>query len=138
MWELKRKEDYFIKRYHDENPGTLFLEAHVVFIERRSRARRIDGILIPGEENIVYPQGTYSIEKLKESIQGKTIHLIESKQELGRYVIGQLVVGESLLYEVYKPEKVIMVVVCGKGNKDVEWYCNRNHIKVCIYPEMKN
>lgn len=134
----KIKESDFIEQYHDENPGTLFLEARVVFIERRNRARRIDGILIPGEEDIAYQQGNYSIEKLKESIQGKTIHLIESKQELDRYVIGQLVVGESLLYEVYKPEKVIMVVVCGKGNKDVEWYCNRNHIKVCIYPENKN
>lgn len=137
MWEPKTAEDYLIKQYLDENPGILFLEAPVFIIENLNRARRIDGILIPGEEIIVYPQGSYNIEQLQDSIKDKTIHLIEAKRKLDRYVIGQLLVGESLVNEVYRPEKIIMVMVSEKGNLDIEWYCNNNDIKIAIYPKTR-
>ena len=134
MWEPKTYEDHLLKRYLDDNPGKLYLEVSVSFMTESIRARRIDGVLIPGEETTVYPQGTYSIGQFRENIKGKTVHLIEAKRGLGRYVIGQMQVGESLLKHVFQPAEIVMVVLGGVGNPDIEWYCNNHNIKVAIYP----
>lgn len=134
MWQPKTYEDHLLKKYHDDNPGSLYLEVSVSFISEPVKARRIDGVLIPGATNRVYPQTSYSIEQFGENVKGKTVHLIEAKRGLGRYVIGQILVGESLLKHVYKPTEIVMVALGGEGNPDIEWFCNNNKIKLAIYP----
>jgi hypothetical protein len=134
MWEPKTFEDQLLKRYLDDNPGKLYLEVSVSFMTELNKARRIDGVLIPGEEAIVYRQGSYSISQFRKDISGKTVHLIEAKRGLGRYVIGQIQVGESLLKHVFQPAEIVMVVLGGEGNPDIEWYCNNHNIKIAIYP----
>lgn len=133
MWEPKTFEDHLLKQYTDENPGKLFLEISVSFYTESNKARRIDGILIPGEETEIYPQGTYNTEQLKKEFKEKKVHLLEAKRNLDRVVVGQVLVGESLFKLAFNPVDIIKVAVCGEGNPDIEWYCRDNNIKVALY-----
>lgn len=135
-WQPKTFEDYLLKRYLDENPGKLFLEVPVSVLSKSDTARRIDGILIPGNTTGIYPQGSYNSQHLYKEFEGQVIHLLEAKSSLDRYLVGQVLVGESLLKRVSNPSEIINVAVCGGGNSDIEWYCKENNIQVAIYDDI--
>ena len=136
MWQPKTFEDYLLKRYLDENPGNLYLEVPVGMLSEASTARRIDGILIPDDKSNIYPQGSYDYQRLYDEIEGQSVHLLEAKSSLDRYVVGQILVGESLLKRTSSPSEIIKVAVCGGGNSDIEWYCKENNIHVAIYDDI--
>ncbi len=70
-------------------------------------------------------------------VKGRNVHLLEAKRKLNRTVIGQVLVGESLLKHVFDPAEVIKVAVCGEGNPDLEWFCRQNEIKVTLFPQVQ-
>ena len=135
-WQPKTFEDHLLKRYLDDNPGRLFLEVPVSVLSDPKTARRIDGILIPGNTIDIYPQGSYLVQNLYKEFEGQVIHLLEAKSSLDRYVVGQVLVGESIFKCAFEPSEIINVVVCGGGNPDIECYCEENKIQVAIYDDI--
>lgn len=126
-------EDLLILEYSKNHSGEIFKEVPVGQIENKKRQRRIDAILIEGNEHEIYEQGTYDINELHKKVKGKKIHLIEAKKNLGRYVVGQVEVGIYLFKKEFKPAEVSGVALCSKNNTDVEKYCNLKNINVIIY-----
>ena len=58
-------EDYLLKQFAHENPGSLFLEVSVSVSSEPNTARRIDGVLVPAKETTIYlenPTARYSAE----------------------------------------------------------------------------
>ena len=133
MWQPSTYEDMLLNEYLKENPGELYLEVPVYYLSKPSQARRIDGILIPGDKTEIFPHGSYSKEDLSQKIKGQKVHLLEAKNVLERYVVGQVLVGAMLLEKVFEPAEVIKVAVCGRGNPDIEYFCEHNNIKVALY-----
>ena len=126
-------EDLLIKKYHKDYPGKIYKEVSVGKVENKMRQRRIDAILIEGKENEIIDQGEYNLDEVRNEIMGEKIHLIEAKRSLGRYVIGQIEVGEYLVENDFKPNKVISVALCANSHPDIEKYCELKNIKVEIY-----
>ena len=65
MWKPVTLEDHLIASYHKNNPGILYLEVPVYLQSVRETARRVDAVLIPGPQSIVYEQGDFTIEVIK-------------------------------------------------------------------------
>lgn len=126
-------EDSLIIKYHEDHPGTVYKEFKVGKIDNKMRLRRIDAILIEGEEDIIYEQGEYKVEEVRNKVRGSTIHLIEAKKSLGRYVIGQVEVGKYLFKHDFNPQEVIPIALCARSHSDMVEYCNIKDIKVKIY-----
>ena len=126
-------EDLLIKEYQKKHQGKLYKEVSVGKVENKMRQRKIDGILIEGDENRTYEQGEYNLSEVKKEIKGAVIHLIEAKRILNRTVIGQVEVGEYLVKEDFSPEKIIPIALCANSHSDIEDYCKQKNIKVVIY-----
>jgi len=126
-------EDSLILKYHNDYSGKIYKEVPVGRVDNKKRQRRIDAILIEGEENNIYIWGEYSIKQVKKDIKGKKIHLIEAKRRLGRNVIGQVEVGKYLAKKDFDPKEILCIALCGKGHSDLEEYCDNKDIKVKIY-----
>ncbi len=124
-------EETLVQEYLDDNPGILFMEVSVGRVPGRNR--RIDGILIPGKEKEICRWGEYSKAQLRKDIAGKKIHVIEAKRQLNRASIGQVEVGKFLMQRDFDVKGIVPVIVCGKGQKDLEEYCETKGIKVAIY-----
>jgi len=133
-WQPTTPEDRLLANYHAANSGILFLEVPVGHSAGPAGARRIDGVLVPGDSSEVRPQGSYTTEAFGNAVRGREIHLIEAKQVLNRTVIGQVLVGSGLIRRDFKPAKVIQVAVCGSGHADLEWYCGDQDVRVEIFP----
>lgn len=134
-WTPTTLEDRLLARYHAEHPGTLFVELPVGGADETHGPRRLDGLLLPADESVVYAQGAYSQEEARIAIQGRAVHLLEAKRTLNRNVIGQVVVGAVLLRDQYQPSAIENVAVCGSGNRDLQLVCDELGIGVAIYPE---
>jgi hypothetical protein len=129
LWKPISFEDKLLENYLRKNPGRLFLEVPLWFNVDPSKAKRIDGVLIPGEDTIVYPSGWYSLDELQKAVDNQAVRLIEAKRKLNRSVIGQLLVGKALFKRAFPSTNPIMVVVCAKGHADLEWFCSENEIE---------
>ena len=101
-------EDLLIREYHKNYPGKLYKEVPVGKVENKKRQRRIDSILVEGNESRIYEQNEYNLYELKEEIGGKKIHLIEAKRSLNRTVVGQVEVGEYLVEGDFSPKKLYL------------------------------
>lgn len=133
-WTPTTFEDRLLYKYLNENPGKLFLEVRVGGSEDILNARRIDGVLVPGSKSEVYSPGKYTIQDLKKSLDGSEIHIIEAKGILNRNVIGQVLVGSSLLARKFNPSQIRKVALCSAGEMDLEWFCNPNGVEVAFHP----
>lgn len=133
LWKPTSFEDKLMENYLGKNPGRLFLEVPLWFDVDPNKARRIDGVLIPGEDTIVYPPGSFSLDELQEAFDNQTVHLIEAKRKLNRSVIGQLLVGKALFKRVFASSTPLMVVVCSEEHADLKWFCSENNITVAIF-----
>ncbi len=138
LWQPITFEDELLQKYINQNPGELYLEVPVGITSGLSTARRIDGLLIPGKITTIYPPNELNIEKLKNKVKGKTIHLIEAKRDLNRTVIGQVLVAEKLLDKEYQPSKILKAVVCTNSNEDLEWFCKESDISVSLFSIKKS
>lgn len=132
----KTPEDRLLDAYLEDNPGLLFLEVEVGGRDGPARPRRIDGILIPGDETVVHRQGDYTERMVAKAVEDRTIHLIEAKVRLNRPVIGQVLAGKRLFERRFSPSNVEEVVVCQRGNEDLEWVCEEQSIRVAIFPSV--
>ena len=51
-----------------------------------------------------------------------------------RNVIGQVIVGSSLLKRIFEPSKIHHVALCSAGETDLEWFCEENKVEVALFP----
>lgn len=136
-------EDKLLHAYWQTVGGLIYAE--VVLGGRRlanrwpvgSKPRRIDGvrILLPEERNADSDIITYSSKKAAEfehKIQEYAIEVIEVKTRLGRYVIGQAIIGVDLLELALQPKQVHSIVVCKIGDPVLELICQKRGVKVWI------
>jgi hypothetical protein len=126
-------EDSLLQEHFKTHPGTAYLELKVALSSGLAEARRIDAVLVPGEETQVYGPGDYEHEDAVEAIRQRRIHVIEAKRKLGRGVIGQVLVGRYLVERALEPSEVITDVVCAERNPDLEAFCKDEGIKVHPY-----
>ncbi len=83
LWKPISFEDKLLESYLKANPGRLFLEVPLWFAVDPGGARRIDGVLIPGEDTLVYPSGSYALDNLQEAVDNQAAHLIEANKSRG-------------------------------------------------------
>lgn len=120
-----RGEDALLLQYWEEVGGLLFTEVSVL-------TRRIDGIrcLTSPENDIV----SFSpAEFLKATFSESSYEIIEVKPTLTRGVIGQVIVGATLLeMSEYKipAANIKKVVVCGRKNIFLEEACQKLGVTV--------
>lgn len=133
MWEPDTLEVRLLDRYHSEHPGELFLELEVGGADPTHGPRRIDGLLIPGEESVVHRQNTYAPEEAEEAIHGRRAHLLEAKRTLNRNVIGQVVAGRELVQSELQPSQIVSVAVYADRNLDLEQVCQTLGIELAHF-----
>ena len=133
MVEFLSAEDKLLQKYWEQNPGTLFKEVALSNSEERSRARRLDAIILPTRKKEVYARKDISESELKKFIENSEVEMVEVKKELNRTVIGQILVGGYLLNKYYKPKRITPVIICSKNHSDLEEFCNRNNIKLIVF-----
>jgi len=133
MWHPNTLEDRLLARYHEEHPGTLFLELEVGGEDPVHRPRRIDGVLVPAGDSVVRPQQGYSRQDALDAIRGQPVHLLEAKRTLNRNVFGQVVAGVDLLRRGFEPSEIVAVAVCADGNLDIQGVCERHGIDVALF-----
>ena len=133
-WTPRTPEDRLLALYLAANPGLLFLEVEVGQGDDYCGPRRLDGLLVPGGENRVRAQGTFSRADVVAAVQGQHVHVLEAKRKLNRTVIGQVQVGVALFRRDFSPASVQGVAVCALGNPDLEWYCREQDIQTALYP----
>lgn len=134
MWSPKTVEDKLISQYIKKHPGVVFLEVPIYLRNRSENARRIDALILPDNETTIYERGSYSTDDLGNRVCNKSITIIEVKRSLNRPVIGQILIGKSIIEEMLEPSEVNMTVVVGKGDSDLEDYCRKVGINVEIFP----
>jgi hypothetical protein len=137
MWTPSTLEDHLLQEYFSEYPGTAFLELPVSLLNDPSRARRIDAVLVPDAPSEVHPPSEYDIDKVREAIHGKSIHVIEAKYALNRGVIGQVLVAKHLIERVMEPTEVVMDVVYVEDNADLKEFCEVQGINTHPYPHVR-
>ena len=127
-------EDLLLDEHFKTHPGTAYLELKVGLSSELAHARRIDAVLVPGEETQVYGPGDYRHADAVEAIRQRRVHIIEAKRKLNRGVIGQVLVGKYLVERALEPSEVIMDVVCAEENPDLRQFCGAEGIDVHLYP----
>jgi hypothetical protein len=136
-------EDKLLHAYWKAVGGVIYTE--VVIGGRRkaniwpsgSKPRRIDGVRIllpevlnPDSDIIAY--SSKNSDEFEHKIHEYAAEVIEVKTRLGRYVIGQAIIGVDLLELAYQPKQVHSIVVCKTGDPLMELLCQRRDVKVCI------
>lgn len=133
-WQPSTVEDHLLHAYLDNHPGQLFLEVRVGGSEHSHHARRIDGVLVPGDKTVALPPHKYSRIQLRDAVDGAPVHIIEAKRRLNRSVIGQLLAGQTLFNRKFGATAARLVALCGAGEQDLEWVCEERGIEVAIHP----
>lgn len=143
--EKRRPQDKLLLRYWQLVGGLVFAEVRVggpgpgPHWPEGSKARRIDGVRVlpftagafPGD---IVKFGERQSEEFENQIAGAWVETIEVGATLGRYVIGQAIVGADLLHMGYGPAGVEKVIVCGQGDPLLESWCQEHGIKVWVAP----
>lgn len=135
------KEDEILLEYWQEVGGLIFAEVVVGGRGQGSRwpkgskARRIDALRFSNFEALDLSPGivTYRRENkdfIEELIQKSTVEMIEIKEKLGRYVIGQAIIGVDLLELRYGDVDADAVILCRVGDPLLEMICQRHAIQV--------
>jgi hypothetical protein len=136
-------EDRLLYAYWQAVGGVIYTEV-VIGGQRKanswpsgSKPRRIDGvrILLPEVLNADSDIITYSwknADEFEHKIQEYVVEVIEVKTRLGRYVIGQAIIGVDLLELASQPKQVHSVVVCKIGDPLMELLCQKRNVKVWI------
>ncbi len=52
----------------------------------------------------------FSYDDFKKSVSNKSVELIEAKQKLNRFVIGQVIAGYDMFEREYNPQYIEMVI----------------------------
>ncbi|TFB13581.1 hypothetical protein E3U55_15790 [Filobacillus milosensis] len=139
-WTAKTPEDLLLQKYWDEHKGVIFVEVPIGSPygvgkwPKGSKRRRIDAIRITSSS---IPDGIYKLSNNENmldylSLTG-SIELIEIKQKLSRYIIGQVIAGVDMFEYEYSFENIIPKIICTEGDPALEWVCDKREISVAYH-----
>lgn len=144
-WTPSTKEDKLIYEYWCKKGGHLYLEVPIgnssgyCNWEKGSKIRRIDAIRLPNEnfknqhnKDNIFSSKQYNTSELPNIFRSNCIELIEAKEKLNRFVIGQVIAGVDMFQRQYKPKEITQTIVCAKGDPALEWVCSKRNIKIEI------
>lgn len=100
-----------------------------------AKVRRIDGVRIVPIEGNASPSDIVIFKKANpgefhEIVKGAHTEVIEIKRNLGRNVMGQVMIGADLMEIAYKPAKIDQVILCQISDPLLEFICQRRNIRV--------
>jgi len=126
---LNNKETPLLHQFWKETGGTLIEEFYAVRRSSSHSERRIDGVIIKGEKNVIKPQAEVSIES-------KDIIAVEVKTgRLGRYLMGQTLFAKYLL-ESFSPRSIESVAICQRDDDILRPFLESfDGVKVVIYED---
>jgi hypothetical protein len=75
------------------------------------------------------------IGEFGDTAAGNKIEVIEIKEKLGRYVIGQVIIGADMMALKYDVAGIDQMIVCKVGDPLLESLCKQRGIKVWISTE---
>lgn len=136
MWKPKSYEDRLLKRYLDTNSGSFFVEVPIgndkEIWPKGSKIRRIDCIRI--DNGVVENRfERFNDDRFRELIKGNYIELIEVKRSLGRYGLGQVIVGLDMFKIQYgKDNNIKGILLCEVGDPALEIVCKNRGIGVVV------
>ena len=124
------KHDRLLWEYCQKHGGTTFAGARLEG-DPYLNPRQIDGIRFPSRIHRLISWGQRDPEEFEEHLSharhGKlTVEVIEVTPDLGRYVVGQVVVGGWLLKEC--GVKVAEVLVCPKASQGLKAFFRKHNI----------
>lgn len=144
--EAWTSEDQLLYQYWQDVGGLIVTE---VFIGRRgpqgqwpkgTKPHRIDGVRIVPDPSNEVPADIATYSKLnagefEEAVTGNKIEVIEVKEKLGRYVIGQVIIGADMMALEYEVAGIDQVIVCEVGDPLLESLCEQRGMKVWMPAE---
>ena len=136
-------QDRLLLSYWRQVGGTVFTEVQVGQSGRRqwpagTKSRWIDGVrIVPTrpdstETDIITYDRAVHADRFAEAVKNAIVEVIEVDDSLGRYVIGQALVGSDILALEYEPNTICPVVVCAVGDPLMEMVCRRRGINVVV------
>ena len=134
-WKPKTEEDKLLNKYWKKIGGKLLVEVPIggnhsdLPWGHGSTTRRLDGVIIKGDELGVY-RCSYNRTELSNMFKDKNIEIIEVKRSINRTAIGQVVAGKTMFEQQYGIKNVEGVIVCNSGDSALEWVCKMHGIKV--------
>lgn len=136
-------EERLLFKYWQEVGGLIFAEVKVGgrgpggIWPPGSKPRWIDAVRILPANHRSHPRDIVTFSKaetgeFEDAISEAAVEVIEVKSGLGRYVIGQVIIGADLLKMEYEPSSIDQVIVCQVGDPLLEMVCDNRGIKVWI------
>ena len=134
-WKPKTEEDKLLNKYWKKFGGKLLVEVPIGGSHTNlpwghgSTTRRLDGVIIKGDELGVY-RCSYNRTELSNIFKDKNIEVIKVKRSINRTAIGQVLAGKTMFEQQYGIKNVKGVIVCDSGDSALEWVCKQHGIKV--------
>jgi hypothetical protein len=137
----RKNEDAYLDQYWNEVGGLIITEVPAGrYIKdgpwpRGSKIRRMDGIRVlrsnvPDLQNAIVPHKTRNREHFKSVFKDAEVEIIEIKRKLNRVVIGQVVVGATMMSIEYNATPLLKTIVCKIGDPALEIICKQMGIRV--------
>lgn len=138
-WTAKTPEDQLLQKYWNEHKGIIFVEVPIGSPNgvgkwpKGSKTRRIDAIKFSSSS---IQDGIYKLSKNETMLDylplTDSIELIEIKQKLSRYIIGQVIAGVDMFEYEYHFKEIIPKIICVEGDPALEWVCEKRGISVVL------
>lgn len=138
-WIPRTHEDKLIEQYWKKKGGLFFLEVSIGSQggkgnwPKGSRVRRIDAIRVEDKDNKIIPSKGYRYEDFYNITEGKSVELIEAKQNLNRLVIGQIIAGHDMFECEYNSKDIKDVILAFNDDPALQWVCKNRGIWVEIF-----
>ena len=139
-WKPRTFEDRLLCAYWSKAGGRIYLEVPIGGSggpgdwPPGSKIRRIDGVRVENTES--QHEGLVRFgdhrEEFCQVIRDKPVELIEVKEKLDRFVIGQVIAGADMFKRQYGTDTVEPVILCGEGDPALEWVCQQRGILVQV------
>jgi hypothetical protein len=143
-WCQKTTENRLLCDYQRAFPGTLWIEVGIIRNGSPHRwpdgstMRRLDGVLILGEEPNRICWRPSLAGQLLDVIEDREVHLLEAKRRLTRGAIGQARIGRlafALDYPGHGDLKAVAVV--GQADPALQWIASQDGVDVWESPSVR-
>jgi len=137
----RKNEDAYLDQYWNEVGGLIITEVPAGrYIKdgpwpRGSKIRRMDGVRVlrsnvPDLKNAIVPYKPGNREHFKSVFKDAEVEIIEIKRKLNRVVIGQVIVGATMMSIEYDANPLVKTIVCKIGDPALEIICKQMGIRV--------
>jgi hypothetical protein len=136
-WQPRTVENRLIHAYHQAVGGRLWLEVGVVRPRGPhawppgSRLRFIDGVVVLDTRGPTTRWSVAAAGQFHDEVRGHEVHLLEAKESLGRYVIGQSIVAVDLFTLDYPNHgELDTLCVVARADPTMRWAAEQHGVGV--------